>query len=212
MVMEKEDPQSAPERRSVGAQQLNFGRRSMISDERSFPIEEATTRYRQHRNAFLAWARKELGVNEEDAKDAFQEAICVLFEKDRMGGLSSLNGDLRTYLFAIGRNQLLSRLRSQTISGNHSGTYAIHIQGMAPATAQERMEREEDLEKVRNELENLSPDDRRVLELYYIDRLDMRSIAETMGYKNANVAKKKKCIALKRLMEKVKKGMMMLVL
>ena len=48
--------------------------------------------------------------------------------------------------------------------------------------------------------------------MYYVERMDMATIAEAMGYASANVAKKKKCIALKRLMEKVKGGMMLLLL
>jgi len=65
---------------------------------------------------------------------------------------------------------------------------------------------------VREHLEKLSAADKRVLELYYVERMDMKTIAETMGYASANVAKKKKCIALKRLMEKVKGGLMMFLL
>ncbi len=175
-------------------------------------FEEAARQYRQHRNAFIAWARREFGVDADEAKDAFQDALCAVYEQEAAGRLAQFNGNVRTYLFAIGRNHLLTRIRSQAIHGNHLAPYAIHMEGLSHANAQETMERDEDLEKVRAELERLSPDDKRVLELYYIDRLDMRGIAETMGYKNANVAKKKKCIALKRLMDQVKKGLMMMLM
>jgi RNA polymerase sigma factor (sigma-70 family) len=177
----------------------------------SILIEEATSNYRRHRNAFIAWVRKDLNIGTEEAKDAFQEAICAVYEQQALGRLNGFKGNLRTYLFAIGRNQLLTRLRDETIRGNHSAPYAIHMEGMTHANAQETMEREEDLEKVRAELDRLGPDDKRVLELYYIDRMNMRTIAEKMGYKNANVAKKKKCIALKRLMDQVRNGMMMFI-
>jgi RNA polymerase sigma factor (sigma-70 family) len=176
------------------------------------PLNEAAAQYRQHRDAFESWARKQFGAGREEARDAFHEAVCVYYEQRASGRLDSFTGNVRTYLFAIGRNHLLTRVRSELIRGNHSAPYAIHVQGMAQASAQETMEREEDLERVRAELERLGPDDRRVLELYYIDRLDMRGIARTMGYKNANVAKKKKCNALKRLMDQVRKGMMMFLL
>jgi RNA polymerase sigma factor (sigma-70 family) len=174
-------------------------------------MDGLTDHYGHHRNAFVSWARKEFNADIDEARDAFQEAVCIFFEQHRHGQLNGHQGNLRTYLFAIGRNHLLTRLRSRAISGNHSATYAIHVRSLAHHTAQENMEREQDLENVRNELERLGPDDRRVLQLYYIDRLDMRGIADAMGYKNANVAKKKKCIAMKRLMEQVKKGMMMML-
>lgn len=175
-------------------------------------LEEAAGHYRQYRNAFLAWARKEFGVGADEAKDAFHDAICAFYEQQAAGRLDGFNGNLRTYLFAIGRNHLLTRIRSESIRGNHSAPYAIHMSGISQSNAQETMERDEDLEKVRTELDRLGPDDKKVLELYYIDRLDMRRIAEEMGYKNANVAKKKKCIALKRLMDQVKRGMMLMML
>lgn len=176
------------------------------------PLTDAAAHYRQHRDAFTKWARNQFGAETEEARDAFHEAVCVYYEQLASGRLDGFSGNVRTYLFAIGRNHLLTRVRSQAIRGNHSAPYAIHVQGLAQASAQETMEREEDLDRVRAELDRLGPDDRRVLELYYIDRLDMRTIAETMGYKNANVAKKKKCIALKRLLDQVKKGMMMFLL
>lgn len=168
-------------------------------------LAEAADHYRQHRNAFIAWARNEFGVDPEEAKDAFQEAVCIFCEQQASGRLGEVP-NVKTYLFAIGRHKILSHLRSKKIRGNHLNGYAIHMGHGQTMTAQEIMERNEDLEKVKAELERLSDDDRRVLQLYYIDRMDMREIAEAMGYKNANVAKKKKCIAMKRLMDHVKKG------
>jgi RNA polymerase sigma factor (sigma-70 family) len=171
-------------------------------------LRQATDNYRSYRNEFIAWMRRKYGACPEEAKDAFQDAICVFYEQGASGVLGGLSGSLKTYLFAIGRNKLLTRLRSRTIHGNHSAAYAIHMERDGPASAQQNMERQEDLEKLREELGRLAPDDRRILELFYVERMDMVSIAEAMGYKNANVAKKKKCIALKRLMEKARKGFM----
>lgn len=176
------------------------------------PEQEVADHYRRFRNEFVAWAGKTLRADAEDAKDVFQEALLVFYEQRRAGQLDAFSGNIKTYLFAIGKNLLLSGLRRSRIAGNHSERYAIHLQKHHAPDAQERMERDEDLSRVREHLEKLSPADKRVLELYYVERLDMASIAKAMGYASANVAKKKKCIALKRLMEKVKKGMVMLLL
>ena len=170
-----------------------------LPEETSF--DEAAMHYRTHRNSFIGWAKRHLGADQEEAKDAFSEAICTYYELKRNGRLDGFKGEVRTYLFAIGRNQLLTRIRSKRIAGNHSVPYAIHIEGDRTVDAQLQLEREESVQQVLHELERLSMDDRRVLELYYIERQDMHSIAEAMGYKNSNVAKKKKCIALKRLMD-----------
>ena len=174
--------------------------------------QEVAAHYRRYRNEFMAWAWKNFSAEAEDAKDVFQEALLVFYEQRQSGQLDGFGGNIKTYLFAIGKNLLLTRLRKARIIGNHSERYAIHVNGQHTPDAQERMERDEDLSKVREHLEKLSPADKRVLELYYVERLDMKAIAEAMGYASANVAKKKKCIALKRLMEKVKGGLMMLML
>jgi RNA polymerase sigma factor (sigma-70 family) len=176
------------------------------------PEEEVAAHYRRFRNEFVAWAGKHFSAGAEDAKDMFQEALLVFYEQRRSGQLDGFNGNIKTYLFAIGKNLLLTGLRRSRIAGNHSDRYAIHVQGHHTPDALERMERDEDLSKVREHLEKLSAADKRVLELYYVERMDMKTIAETMGYASANVAKKKKCIALKRLMEKVKGGLMMFLL
>lgn len=174
--------------------------------------QEVAEHYRAFRNEFLAWAWKNFSAKAEDAKDVFQEALLVFYEQRQSGQLDDFSGNIKTYLFAIGKNLLLTRLRKSRIIGNHSERYAIHVQGQHTPDIQERMERDEDLGQVRAHLEKLSPADKRVLELYYVERMDMVAIAEVMGYASANVAKKKKCIALKRLMEKVKGGLMMFML
>jgi RNA polymerase sigma-70 factor (ECF subfamily) len=183
----------------------------MVPSTKPDPIQLAAEHYRQYRNAFISWARNEFGVGTEEAKDAFQEAVCIFHEQQFNGRFDGPHGNVRAYLFSIGRHKLLSHLRSKKIHGNHLNGYAIHMEGHQP-TAHDQMERNEDLEKVRRELEMLLPDDRRVLQLYYVERMDMRAIAEAMGYKNANVAKKKKCIALKRLMDQMKKVMTVFLL
>ncbi len=174
--------------------------------------QEIAEHYRRFRNEFVAWAWRKYNTDAEDAKDVFQEALLVFYEQRITGKLEQFNGNIKTYLFAIGKNLLLTRLRKERIAGNHSERYAIHTYGHHSPDTQERMERDEDLSKVRAHLEKLSPADKQVLELYYVERMQMSAIAVTMGYASANVAKKKKCIALKRLMDKVKGGMLMLML
>ena len=174
--------------------------------------QEVAAHYRRFREEFVVWAGKNYSADPEDAKDVFQEAMLAYYEQRLGGQLDAFSGNIKTYLFAIGKNMLLSGLRKSRIAGNHSERYAIHVNGQHMPDTQERMERDEDLSKVREQMEKLSPADKRVLELYYVERMNMADIATAMGYASANVAKKKKCIALKRLMEKVKGGLMMLML
>ena len=53
-------------------------------------------------------------------------------------------------------------------------------------------------EMVRQHLSLLDEKSRRILELYYLEGKDMKTIAEEIGYKNADVAKKKKYEVMKK--------------
>lgn len=175
-------------------------------------IEQFVQHYREHRDSFIFWAAKHFGADKEEAKDAFQQAVCVLYEKAVQGKLDDFNGQISTYLFAIGRNVLLDRFRQQQTHGNHIQRYAIHLSAeKAVDSAQERMEKREEQACMRRAMAELGEKDRRILELYYLEGLKMQEIAEVLGYKNANLVKKKKFYAMKKLMEVMRKFMVLLV-
>ena len=78
---------------------------------------------------------------------------------------------------------------------------------MATEVTDEFEGEEENKEMVRKYLEQLDGNCRKVLELYYLQGMKMEEIARELGYKNANVAKKKKSLCLKKLAELVKSGL-----
>ncbi|MBX2982449.1 MAG: sigma-70 family RNA polymerase sigma factor [Flavobacteriales bacterium] len=160
--------------------------------------------YVEHRAAFVNWAVKHFDAREEEARDAFQEAVIVLHRKVGEGGLDDLKCSLRTYLFAVGRNQLLSRMR--VVNRQVEIDEAFHgIPDECLVTKDmDEQERQATAELVRQRLSELKPDDRRVLELYYLEGREMDAVAEVMGLKNRNVAKKKKHFALQRLIALVR--------
>ncbi|HMW96661.1 MAG TPA: sigma-70 family RNA polymerase sigma factor [Flavobacteriales bacterium] len=167
--------------------------------------------YTEHRGAFVQWAARQYGVREEEARDAFQEAVIVLYRKAQGDDLASLNCSLRTYLFAVGRNQLLSRMRVLRKQEDlHEEFHGIPDEALA-TNGMERQEKEATAELVRQRLAELKPDDRRVLELYYLEGKDMDAVAEALGLKNRNVAKKKKHFALQRLIALVRSAKMLLL-
>ncbi len=167
--------------------------------------------YTEHRNAFVNWARQEYQVREEEARDAFQEAVIVLYRKSRSSELTELNCSMRTHRFAVGRNHLLTHLR---VVRRHDALdeRAHGIPDALLATkGMDEQEKEATAELVRQRLAELKPDDRRVLELYYLEGKDMNAVAEALGLKNRNVAKKKKHFALQRLIALVRSAKMLLM-
>lgn len=167
--------------------------------------------YVQHRGAFVKWARRSYGVEEAEARDAFQEAVIVLYRKAGSGGLEGLNCSVRTYLFAVGRNHLLTRMRVLRRRVDlHEEQHGIPDEALA-TNGMEEQEKEATAELVRQRLAELKPDDRRVLELYYLEGKDMDAVAAALGLKNRNVAKKKKHFALQRLINLVRSAKMLLL-
>ena len=167
--------------------------------------------YTEHRGAFVKWAQQHYSVREEEARDAFQEAVIVLYRKMQGSDLAGLNCSVRTYLFAVGRNQLLTCMRVLRRQ-EHLQEEFHGIPDEALATKDmERQEKEATAELVRQRLAEMKPDDRRVLELYYLEGKDMDAVAEAMGLKNRNVAKKKKHFALQRLIALVRSAKLLLL-
>src|SRR5690606_93544 len=61
------------------------------------------------------------------------------------------------------------------------------------------------LEQVKAAIEKLPDDCQQVLKLYYFNEYDMESIAREMGYKNADTAKSKKSLCMKKLFAELNK-------
>ena len=169
------------------------------------------TLYTEHRNAFVKWARQQYQVREDEARDAFQEAVIVLYRKSRTKELAELNCSVRTYLFAVGRNHLLTHLR--VVRRHDALDERAHgiPDDLLATNSMDEQEKEATAELVRQRLAEMKPDDRRVLELYYLEGKDMDAVAEALGLKNRNVAKKKKHFALQRLIALVRSAKMLLL-
>ena len=167
--------------------------------------------YTEHRGTFVKWAQQQYKVRADEARDAFQEAVIVLYRKAQTDDLSQLNCSTRTYLFAVGRNHLLTRMRVLRKQDDlHEEFHGIPDAALA-TNGMDEQEKEATAELVRQRLAELKPDDRRVLELYYLEGKDMDAVAEALGLKNRNVAKKKKHFALQRLIALVRSAKMLLL-
>ena len=168
--------------------------------------------YKQYRNPFINWAIQNFGSNAEEAKDVFQEVIVSFYSNIKSGRLTSLTSDVKTYLFAIGRFHLVNLYKKNSRQVTFSGLGLINVEEPYESSMENKQEEEHIKETVKNLLNNQCKDCKKVLELYYFKELNMEQIAEEMGYKNANVAKKKKYECLKKVMQSVKNKIGILVL
>src|SRR5215469_5329986 len=160
--------------------------------------------YRQHYNMVQSMILANSGYPD-DARDIFQEAMIVLYEKVSSGSFE-LNSQLKTYLYSVCRRLWLKRL-------NQLQRVSPEVEGL-----EERIPVEEDLEKheqrnrdfimMEQAMNSLGEPCKSLLEAYYLDKKSMVEIAGDFGYTNADNAKnqKYKCLMrLKKIFSQIKK-------
>ena len=86
-------------------------------------------------------------------------------------------------------------------------TYVSNFQLTNQKDYEEYMEKENDysLEQIKIALEKLPDDCQKLLKLHYFNEYDMESIARELNLKNADTAKSKKSICMKKLISELKK-------
>lgn len=167
--------------------------------------------YKIHRDEFTVWASKNYNCDVEDARDIFQDTILAFYNNVKSGHLSELSSDIKTYLFAIGKFKIINFQKKQSRTVTFSDFDLLNGNEPFENLMKDKEEQEFIKDTVKKYLNEQCEDCKKVLELYYFKELDMKTIATEMGYKNADVAKKKKYECFKKLAEMVKKNLMVFV-
>jgi RNA polymerase sigma factor (sigma-70 family) len=157
------------------------------------------TLYETYRDEFVSWAIRNHQVSVEEAKDVFQESIVGLYKNVKSGKVDNLEASIKTYLFSIGKNIILNAIRRKGIETRaYENFNTPHDNGINEYYDQEHI-----LSLVKRLYLAMGSPCREILEMYYEKSFDMESIASRTGYKNADVAKKKKYECLKSLEDKI---------
>jgi RNA polymerase sigma factor (sigma-70 family) len=131
----------------------------------------------------------------DDAKDVFQEAIVVLYEKVT-GGLFELNCQLKTYLYSVSRRLWLRRLQQQSrylLSDTENEYLAVE------EDTDEHARRDLEYGLMEKAINSIGEPCKSLLEAFYIHKRGMQEIAAAFGYTNADNAKNQKYKCLVRL-------------
>lgn len=151
--------------------------------------------YREHYNLVQTLVINNNGTID-DARDIFQEAVLVLYEKAQHPDFE-LNCQIGTYLYSVARRLWLKRLQQ--------------LQKFVPdlETRMESVPVEEDLDHherknqefllMEKAMQSLGEPCRSLLEAYYLKKKNMAEIAAGFGYTNADNAKNQKYKCLTRL-------------
>ena len=151
--------------------------------------------YRAHYSMIQTLIINNSGTSD-DARDIFQEAIIVLYEKAKSGSFE-LHAQLKTYLYAVSRRLWLKKL---AFNKRYSGDLANAPESMATDDDIELYEhRSQDFELMERALQHLGEPCKELLEEYYIRKKNMSEIAKEFGYTNAENAKNQKYKCLMRL-------------
>jgi len=151
--------------------------------------------YKDHYNLIQSLILNNNG-SADDAKDIFQEAMIVLYEKVRSGSFE-LNCQLKTYLYSVSKRLWLKKLSTN----NHFVSTGVELEQSFPVEeeveAHERRDAEFDM--MEKAIASLGEPCKSLLEAYYLNKQNMQVIAAAFGYTNADNAKNQKYKCLVRL-------------
>lgn len=132
----------------------------------------------------------------DDAKDIYQEAIIILYNKIKAGDFE-LSSKLKTFLYSVCRRLWLKRLSQMSRYGGDIRDFHDHFQ------VDEDVDKQNDLDiqfsKMESALQLLGEPCKTIMEDFYIHNLSMQDICERFGYTNADNAKTQKYKCLQRL-------------
>ena len=130
---------------------------------------------------------------EEEARDVYQDALVVFWQKARSGNLV-MTAKISTYIYSVCQNLWRKELdRKKRFSNEEKDS---------PQTMEmDSAEREKIMAKCLNQLGETC---RKVLMYYYFDEMSMQEIAEKLGFANTDTAKTKKYKCKQKLDELVK--------
>jgi RNA polymerase sigma factor (sigma-70 family) len=132
----------------------------------------------------------------DDAKDIFQEAMIVLYEKSRSGTFE-LHCQLKTYIYSVCRRLWLKRLQQQQ-------KYLPEMNGLEDTVpVEDDLDRHDqqnrDFQLMEKALSSLGEPCKSLLEAFYLQKKNMSDIASGFGYTNSDNAKNQKYKCLMRL-------------
>ena len=162
------------------------------------------TIYKQHYNMVQSLILNNNG-SPDDARDIFQEAMIVLYEKVKTDSFE-LNCLIKTYLYSVCRRLWLKRLSQlQRISPEvEKLEETVPVEEDLELHEQKNM----DFQVMERSMKHLGEPCKSLLEAYYLQKKNMVEIAASFGYTNADNAKnqKYKCLMrLKKLFKEYKK-------
>jgi len=152
------------------------------------------TIYKDNYNLVQALVVNNSGTSD-DAKDIFQEAMVVLYEKVQSGTFE-LNCQIKTFIYSVSKRLWLKRLMQQnrfSISDGHAESVSVDEE------MEEHEKRDTEFTMMERAMNGLGEPCKSLLEAFYLQKKSMQEIASSFGYTNSENAKNQKYKCLMRL-------------
>jgi len=132
----------------------------------------------------------------DDAKDVYQEAIIILYNKVKNGDFE-LSSKLKTYIYSVCRRLWLKRLSQLNRYGGDIKDFEEYL--AVDDETEKNNERDIQFNRMGDALKLLGEPCKTIIEDFYINNRSMKEICEDFGYTNADNAKTQKYKCLQRL-------------
>ncbi|WP_140939146.1 RNA polymerase sigma factor [Sphingobacterium lumbrici] len=136
--------------------------------------------------------------SDEEAKDIFQEAVMVLYDRVTQQDFE-LKSKLKTFLYAVSRRLWLKQLNRKGSSTNTSDISDYEDLLHVEEDIEKHVEIESKFTQMESALEQLGEPCKTILNDFYIANLSMQEICEKFGYTNTDNVKTQKYKCLQRL-------------
>jgi RNA polymerase sigma factor (sigma-70 family) len=153
------------------------------------------TIYRENYGVIQSLILKNNGYPE-DARDIFQEAMIVLYERAKSGSFE-LHCQIKTYLYSVCRRLWLKRL--QKIQRYNPAIDRIEETIPVEEELEAHQKKNDDFILMEHAMDKIGEPCKSLLEAYYFQKKSMPEIADFFGYTNADNAKTQKYKCLVRL-------------
>lgn len=179
--------------------QLKLSESGIIEGIRKHDSKVLRYIYKKYFEVIKTLVKKNNG-NDEDAQDIFQEAIIIIYRKINDNTLE-LSCSFSTYLYSVCRLLWLKqlekrRVRSEDLKVDDDLYDMISVVGSS-------FETNDEYKLYQYHFSKLNKDCQKVLRLF-LEKVPLKEVAEIMGYKSEQYAKKRKFECKERLINNIK--------
>lgn len=139
--------------------------------------------------------------SKDDGRDIFQDALLLIFKKLNDPSQSfNLTSSFGTYLLSVCKYLWMNQLRR---SGRNTSSIELHENLESDLNIEETLQERDRTALFQEKLKELGEDCQRLLKLFF-QKTPMLKIAEMMGYKSVQYAKKRKFKCKEQLIKRIK--------